>query len=267
MASNSEKRIDQLVKTMKTFETMLAQARSEDPTNSAAAAGSKVTLDLIHQLFVMFKDQVMADISELRARLTSQDDHLDRLETYSRRNCVLVHGIPEAGAQSEEQCLMAACNLFSTKLQVATDPTSLDRAHRLGPPRSGPQTRPRPVIVKFKSYFDKRAVYTNKSKLKGQPELITESLTKTRHGIFNKARDHFSSRRVWTSDGKVIVKIEGAENLKVLATHRELEALIAAHPTPHPDALRYRERQQEFRNINSRRGAGNSGTTEAAVIT
>ncbi|KAL1454506.1 hypothetical protein WDU94_010745 [Cyamophila willieti] len=127
-------------------------------------------------------------------------------------------------------------SLLQRKLQVAIEPSALDRAHRLGPPRTGTSVRPRPVIVKFKAYFDKKAVFGAKSKLKGQKFLITESLTKTRHILLKKAKEHFSNNRTWTSDGKVVVKVEGEQNLKTLASHRELLALISAHPTPHPDA-------------------------------
>ncbi|KAI5713751.1 hypothetical protein M8J76_004791 [Diaphorina citri] len=226
---------------------MLAQARSSCDASPTSATPSNITLDLIHQLFTLFKEQVIGELNTIKAQLTVQGEYIDRLETYSRRNCILLHGVPEGEAKTEEQCLTAATGIFRTKLALNIAPPAIDRAHRLGPPRSG-DTRPRPIIVKFKAYFDKRAVYTSKKLLKGQPLSISESLTKTRLSLMKRARDHFSMSRVWTSDGKVIVKVEGREHLCTVTTSRELDALIAAHPAPHTDT------RPPLAHVNTRRG-------------
>ncbi|KAG8240000.1 hypothetical protein J437_LFUL018218 [Ladona fulva] len=71
-----------------------------------------------------------------------------------RRNCLLVHGVEET---PEENCLKTAVTLFRDKLNVQIDVRRLDRAHRVGKPKS--DDKPRPVIVKFVSYQDRHQVW------------------------------------------------------------------------------------------------------------
>lgn len=223
-------RVAQLERTMTAFQENLDQLKRRG--GEAGNQSDTSTIDLIQNLFSLFRGQVMGELSNIKAQIQAQGEHLDRLETYSRRNCILVHGIPEDQAKTEQECLQAATSLFNTKLRVNIATNQLDRAHRLGPPRSGSSPRPRPIIVKFRAYFDKKAVYSSKKALKGDACTITESLTRTRITILKRAREHFHLSRVWTSDGKIVVKVDGQERLATLSTHRELEALIAAHPSP-----------------------------------
>lgn len=262
MSSNDK--IAKLVETMAAFEVALSSARS-----GGSSSQPNVALDLIQNLFVLFKEQVMGEINLIHARQVLQDEKLDSLETYSRRNCILVHGIPEDQARSEEECLTAATGMFSSKLGLNIPSNAIDRAHRLGPKRtqtngSDRPPRPRPVIVKFKAYYDKRAVFTNKRKLKGQTFSISESLTKSRLALLKRAREHFSAGMVWTSDGKVLIKIEGQSSLKTVTTTRELDALIASFPTPHPAAGHMRPSPHatltiptsSLANVTTKRGTG-----------
>ncbi|KAI5693145.1 hypothetical protein M8J76_010773 [Diaphorina citri] len=237
-------RLGQLEGAMRAFEARLEEVvrggSGDNPPDSAA-------LSLIQSLFTIFRSQVMEELSWLKTQLTAQGEHLDRLETYSRRTCILIHGIPEDQAQTEVQCLQAASDLFRNQLELDIPVSRMERAHRLGPRRTDGTPRPRPVIVKFFSYQDKRAVFYNKKKLKGRTVSVTESLTKTRLDILKKARDHFQARNVWTSDGKIVVKTGDPNNPKLttLTTHRELQQAMVATPTtpaptstPAPDGLR-----------------------------
>ncbi|KAI5719595.1 hypothetical protein M8J76_012259 [Diaphorina citri] len=155
-------------------------------------------------------------------------------------------------AQTEVQCLQAASDLFRNQLELDIPVSRMERAHRLGPRRTDGTPRPRPVIVKFFSYQDKRAVFYNKKKLKGRTVSVTESLTKTRLDILKKARDHFQARNVWTSDGKIVVKTGDPNNPKLttLTTHRELQAMVATPTTPAPTST---PAPDGLRNVNTRR--------------
>ena len=74
-------------------------------------------------------------------------EDIDSIEQYSRRNCLVVHGIPESKEDSRD----AALHVFNGRLDVPVTPHCIDRSHRLG--RFQPSSnKPRPVIVKFVSY-------------------------------------------------------------------------------------------------------------------
>ena len=88
-------------------------------------------------------------------------EELDTMEQYSRRNCLVVHGIPETKEDSGD----AVLHVFNGQLNVPVTPHSIDRSHRLG--RFQPSSnKPRPVIVKFVSYETRRQVFSVKRRLK-----------------------------------------------------------------------------------------------------
>uniref|UniRef100_A0A8D9AYA2 Uncharacterized protein n=1 Tax=Cacopsylla melanoneura TaxID=428564 RepID=A0A8D9AYA2_9HEMI len=228
----------------------------------AARAGRQdgaqdILLQLITSMFDLLKTQFLSELTTIRTELegfkkdqvtiVSQAEHIDRLETYTRRQCVVLHGIPEAAAGSEDQCMAYASKMFKERLKVDIPIEHIDRAHRLGPVRTpGVDTRPRPIIVKLLRYHDKRVVYVNKKKLKGSGMVITESLTRTRLTLLNKARDHFSRERVWTNDGKIVIKPDSnpGTRLIVITCARELDTAIS----------RCERSNTELRNITRHRG-------------
>ena len=81
----------------------------------------------------------------------------------------------------------------------------LDRSHRLEKPKRK-ENKPGPIIVKFACYDVRREIFMNKRKLKGKRLLITESLTSSRMLLLGDAERKYGVRKVWTSDGRVMVK-------------------------------------------------------------
>ncbi|KAI5696241.1 hypothetical protein M8J75_010190 [Diaphorina citri] len=80
----------------------------------------------------------------------------------------------------------------------------------------------------------RREVFLTKKNLKGLPFRIGESLTRTRLGILNKARDVFGVQNCWTSDGKILVKDEtsGDAVRHVITTMDRLEEVIKQRAGP-----------------------------------
>ena len=89
----------------------------------------------------------------LAAGLKALSDEVDALEQCSRRNCLLLHGVPESSKDTTE----AAIAVFNSRLDLNINNEYIDRSHRLGQPRSDTDSdRPRPIIVKFASYETRR---------------------------------------------------------------------------------------------------------------
>lgn len=155
------------------------------------------------------------DISDLQAQIKSveennetlknkckgYEDNLDALEQYGRRNCLLLHGVPEMKGEKTDDVFRKA---ISENLNIDIAPCEIDRSHRLGKPKTDGKARP--IIAKFARYNCRASVFAAKKQLKGTSLLITESLTKRRVTVLNKAIETYGSKKVWTIDGEVFTK-------------------------------------------------------------
>ena len=66
---------------------------------------------------------------EYEKEFVDQSALIDSLEQYGRRNCVLIHGIPESKGEDTDNLFMET---IQTHLNVTLKPRDLDRTHRLG---------------------------------------------------------------------------------------------------------------------------------------
>ena len=126
---------------------------------------------------------------------------IDRHEQYSRRNCILVHGVKES---ENEDTNVVVTETLNELLQEKLTDVDIDQIHWLGKLRKGKQSRP--IIIKFARYNIRNGVFKNKKKLKDTSISITESLTQKRIQMLTKARNKFLFKNVWTQDGKLLVK-------------------------------------------------------------
>ena len=157
-------------------------------------------------------------VSELETANTALRDDSDAQEQYSRRNCLLVHGIPEDQTDTTD----AVLSLCNGQLGLDLDRSQIDRSHRLGyrsdtPTADGASSppKPRPVIVKLTSYETRRAIFSSKRKLKGSRYVVTENLTKRRAELLRKARTIDGITSTWTIDGRIVCLLENGRKVTV----------------------------------------------------
>ena len=103
----------------------------------------------------------------------------------------------------------AVLSLCNSQLGLELNRGHIDRSHRLGyrsetTTAADSQPKPRPVIVKLTSYETRKAIYTNKRKLKGTRFVVTENLTKRRAERLRKARTIDGITSTWTIDGRIV---------------------------------------------------------------
>ena len=123
-------------------------------------------------------------LGDLRTDNLAFADEVDDLEQY---NWLLLHGMPESDEDSNE-AVISVCN---GKLELNISADDIDRSHRLVSSRHSNDdnnTRPRPIIVKFRSYETRRRVFSARRKLKGSKVVVTENLTKRRSELYKKVR-------------------------------------------------------------------------------
>ena len=137
--------------------------------------------------------------------LNSMHEHdrlIDASEQYSRRNCVLLHGVKEEKNEKTDDIFI---NTISKQLGVKVEKSDIDRSHRIGAPRTNGQHRA--IIVKFARYNVRATVFRAKRKFKNSGMLLTDSLTRRRIQILNEARVRYGKMNVWTTDGEIFTKI------------------------------------------------------------
>ena len=164
---------------------------------------------------------VLEDINEVRgtviAKLQQENDSLkkelkligktaDDNEQKSRTSCLLIHGVEEMeGEDTDQLCLDIVNNEVGVTLSLA----DMERSHRIGPKKAQTATinKSRPIIFRFASIRKRIEVFKNKKNLKGKGYVITESLTKLRYQLLQRAKTKFGDRNVWTTEGRIFTKI------------------------------------------------------------
>ena len=136
----------------------------------------------------------------MNERIEELENKIDRQEQYSRRNCVLTHGIAENKEESLDQ---QAIDFINENLDIKIDEIDIDKSHRIGR-YDRRKKKARPIIVKFARYNVRGRVFREKRKLKGTGKTITESLTTKRIGQLNDSREKYGFNNVWSYDGKIL---------------------------------------------------------------
>ena len=147
-------------------------------------------------------------MSDLNAFVKNLENQLDRQENYSRRNCILIHGITETQDENTDDVSLRPIN---EHLELQLTEKELDRTHVVGNSKSD-NKRPRPIIVKFARYNTRRKVFVNKIRLKNTGISMTESLTKHKMEFLKKAKNEFGFN-VWTVDGQIYHYDEAAKKV------------------------------------------------------
>ena len=85
---------------------------------------------------------------------------IDDLEQYSRRNCLVLHGVVETNAECTDDIIIKTS---AEELGIDVTQEDLDRRHRLGRVKRN-ENKPRPIIVNFARYAVRNKVFSNKQK-------------------------------------------------------------------------------------------------------
>ena len=164
----------------------------------------------IHKKIKELKDLLQereSRIKDLEKKVGSLETRSENLEQYTRRNSLRIHVLKES---EHEDVFEDIINLFKNDMALDTQPSDIDRIHRLG--KKKPSGQPRPVLVKFATYRQRNLVFTAKSRLKNYNRgkiYVNEALTQERSELFFQARKLKREKKIqdsWTYDGRVILK-------------------------------------------------------------
>ena len=152
------------------------------------------------------KNEIIKKLNEKVSALTERskvlEESIDQQEQYSRRNCLLIHGVEE---NSNEDTDKLALNIINNDLEIDLTETAIDRTHRIGDPKKK-KKKVRPIIVTFVRCYDRKQVFSKKKLLKGKGISITESLTRFRMKKLEEAREKHGFKNFWSVDGRIMFK-------------------------------------------------------------
>ncbi|XP_042150731.1 uncharacterized protein LOC121838509 [Ixodes scapularis] len=163
---SNQNRIAEDIKEIRTNQENMKvnQSRLEASVNEINSKINKIeiTMKTVQALNENVKE-IEKKVQSLEKTIEYQNDRLTDFENRSRRNNLLVFGIPEVDKESEDDLKKKVIKeLFEIKLGVQI--ASLERIHRVGYKRN---ESCRPVIIKLFNYNEKLAVLKNCRKLKG----------------------------------------------------------------------------------------------------
>lgn len=107
--------------------------------------------------------------------LQVMNDKQEYLEGQSRRNNIVIDGVPESTGDSWADSEEKVKDIFRQKLQLQRN-MEMERVHRIGKPETA-RSRPRSIIVKFLNFKDKAAVMQRAKNLKGTKIFINDDYT------------------------------------------------------------------------------------------
>ena len=129
--------------------------------------------DLKSRLTVTENNQcsLKTDLATISTRLDALEDARERQEQYSRRENVLLYGVPESAADADYASLRKRVSkiLNENVTSKSWAPEDILRTHRLGT-QSSTSSKPRPLIVRLVQFHDKLAI------LKARPQLRLQGL-------------------------------------------------------------------------------------------
>ena len=187
-------------------------------------ASKKFANELGSQLVVKetVLNTLMEDRDSLMAKTENLEDELDDLQQYSRRTCLLIHGVKE---EKEENVETVVNNVIKDEVKVKLDVKDVARTHRLGKKRS--DDKPRPIIVRFLSYRQWAKVFSSKKNLKGKKTFISENLTKKRYSLLQTCIEKFGNKNVWSYDGRIYALIDTKK--ECFTTEKDLSDFLENH--------------------------------------
>ena len=146
--------------------------------------------DMWHTVNDLKEDNTM--LKEENAVLTKKVDDLERkvddLESRSKRNNVIIHGIPRDDKETWEDCESSVNEMLTDKLERA-DSVQFDRVHRLN---ASPQS---PIIARCTFFKGKELLMKERRKLKGTGIYINEDFSFRVREIRRKLLPYLKSAR------------------------------------------------------------------------
>ena len=138
----------------------------------------------------------------LQSRVTEIEETIEKQEQYSRRENILLHGLPEQANENYTTVRRTVVDLLNSTVKTKSwSDTDIVRAHRLG--RASRDDRPRPIIVRFTHFMDKLSVLKARQELRTRDVGVSNDHTARQREALERLRA--KGQRGYYKNGKLVV--------------------------------------------------------------
>ena len=209
---------------------ILIESVSKAVSNAVTSAMSNVYKTVLQNVKLDLAQQTET-LNNVKVATQKQSFDMDRLEQYSRKENIRVHGIPEVPGENTSRILVE----LARDIGVEMSETDISVSHRLpgkARPNGNPGNPPRPrvIIAKFVRRDTKNTIMRNKKKLKElqntrKEVYIEDDLTPLRSRLIREIKKDTSVKTCWSIDGRIvcIVNERGQEVKKFIDSPADLE--------------------------------------------
>eukprot|EP00057_Strongylocentrotus_purpuratus_P010752 XP_011665226.1 PREDICTED: uncharacterized protein LOC105438737 [Strongylocentrotus purpuratus] len=151
-------------------------------------------------------------VQKVQASLQKHDVRLDEMEQYSRRDNIVLRGVPEKEGENTNDVVIEVSASTGIKVVGADISTS----HRIGRPQPN---RSRPIVARFVRRDLRTDILRNKRKLRDSQHkdiMVSEHLAPGRAKLLHAVKQDDQVERVWTIDGKVHCILKGDPRKQII---------------------------------------------------
>ena len=217
--------------TSKKYDTVIQALQSTKGDTTKLDNKYKEITDLLEEK----RDELAQTTHKHEETLYRIECSLDETQQYLRRDCLEVTGVPMRAQDNPNQIVKEIGSLIGVEI----DDSDIAIAHKL------PNTRKvkNRLIVKFLRREKREEVYKKRKSLVGKNSshlplvaesnnsenskiYINESLTNYRKRLFGRIKEYKRANNVkylWTSNGKIMLKMNDMSPTQVFVTHEEFE--------------------------------------------
>lgn len=214
-----------------------------------SAIHEKIIVPAIKEVLTAQEVRHQKETDFLRDLVYEQALKLNELEQYSKKNCLIISGMPESSDENVFGIVMEIGRLMGVEVLLR----DMCNAHRLGKERAD-KGKPRPIIVKFVS-FNKRSEFYAERKTIREVKVDDEScfdaraltnvyvsdcLTRHNSAVMYAARqlkrDHQITAQ-WCDAGKMKVRLTQDGRTQIIRGISDLRRLVGQHPCLEFDPL------------------------------
>ena len=171
-------------------------------SNKSDLADLKSSVTLVHDMYDNTKKQLDKKIEYNLNIIRKLEDKIDDIHNRSRRNNIVIQGVPEGSEAGSESCEDFVSGFLANHMQLeGADGIEIDRAHRTGQlPATSGTPRPRPIHCRLLRYADRQFILKNASKhlknnkYKEHNIYITDDVTPKVRGERKELRESYLRR-------------------------------------------------------------------------
>lgn len=213
--------VSDIQSTIKTLVNKIC-ASEEFITEIANAITLNITQEIQEKIVGLEKENqsLKASIQKQDETIQSLSERLEKIDQNNRNRAVRIYGI---GDEKDEDTGKIVLEMLKKMKITGIDRTHFEKCYRIGKAR---RNKNRPVYVSFVQTNVKNKVYGNKKYLKGTGIVMREDLTAEKLKLVKATVDKIGSGgQVWTSDGRIFVKIQTRDGILKIVSEEDVKKL------------------------------------------